>query len=82
VARQLPSNTRQPGQSGFMAGQCAQLAGRPVAAARAASPLLAPRGSRGFRSTTVMGLKTGIVGLPNVGKVTLLFALRLLPTPV
>jgi ribosome-binding ATPase YchF (GTP1/OBG family) len=29
-----------------------------------------------------MGLKTGIVGLPNVGKVTLLFALRLLPTPV
>jgi hypothetical protein len=34
--------------------------------------------ARGFRSTTTtMGLKTGIVGLPNVGKV----GLRAVPLP-
>ena len=52
--------------SGFVAGRSS------VAGWRAA-----PSTARGFRSTAVtsMALKTGIVGLPNVGKSTLFNAL-------
>lgn len=42
---------------------------------RRAGLALPPSGARGFRSTTAMGLKTGIVGLPNVGKSTMFNAL-------
>lgn len=65
LLRQAASPAAQLGQSSFVGGQCAQLAGgvRRVAQQQA--------GSRGFRSSTItMGLKTGIVGLPNVGKVS------------
>ncbi len=65
LSRQSAVSTLQLGSSSFLGQQCAQLAG---GARRAAQQ---QPGSRGFRSssTIMMGLKTGIVGLPNVGKV-------------
>ncbi|KAI3431445.1 hypothetical protein D9Q98_004497 [Chlorella vulgaris] len=56
-------------QAGFMGRQCGMLAGG------ARQTGLQKSSSRGFRSTTAMGLKTGIVGLPNVGKSTMFNAL-------
>ncbi|KAL4856404.1 Ribosome-binding ATPase YchF [Chlorella vulgaris] len=56
-------------QAGFMGRQCGMLAGGARRMGQQHSS------SRGFRSTTAMGLKTGIVGLPNVGKSTMFNAL-------
>ena len=43
---------------------------QPLASGSILQPQQQP-GARGFRTTTItMGLKTGIVGLPNVGKVS------------
>lgn len=64
LPRQAAAAPRQLAQSGFLgAGQCTPLAGSARRLAGGAQQ------GRGFRTTTVMGLKTGIVGLPNVGKV-------------
>ena len=65
LPRQVAAPAAQLGQSAYLGGQCAQLAG---GARRVAGQQ--QQQARGFRSTTTtMGLKTGIVGLPNVGKV-------------
>lgn len=70
LPRQAAAAPRQLAQSGFLgAGQCTPLAGSARRLAGGAQQ------GRGFRTTTVMGLKTGIVGLPNVGKSTMFNAL-------
>ena len=67
LPRQVAAPAAQLGHSAFLGGHCAQLAG---GARRVAGQQQQQQQARGFRSsTTTMGLKTGIVGLPNVGKV-------------